>query len=108
MSLGLALSIRADSQVGAAREQRVRDSALNLAEAALNAQVATLGQAQGWPVASTGAMPVCVPSTTNPKCPAPASLAQGYAGVDYTAAPSCPAGTPAQPWTTTVNDNTNG
>lgn len=92
LSAGIAIASTVDTQTRSSRTERVRDSAFNLAEAALNAQVFAVGSS--WPGASTAAYATCVPTTGGSNCPDNASLLQG-ASADLAAAT----------WQTSVRDN---
>lgn len=62
-------------------EQRVRESAFQLAQTAMDAQVVPLGSA--WPASATGAVPAaCVSTTPAPRCPDAATLAAAFPGTD--------------------------
>ncbi len=99
LTAGFAIASTVDTQTSASRSERVRDSAFNLAESALNAQVFRLSDP--WPgVGSTGLsgapLPygTCTQTSTSSQCPDNASLRSGSSG-DLTNAT----------WETTVRDN---
>jgi hypothetical protein len=101
MASGLAFASVVDTQTGASRDQRVRETAFNLAESALSAQVFQLSSPGNWPGfgnAST-AYTACVPGAADPRCPAAAQLTQAFSSVDL--------GTGAT-WRTDVRDNVTG
>ena len=82
LTAGFALVATVDTQSSASRQQRTRDSAFNLAESALNAQIFVL--ARDWPGSrlAPGApppspYPVCSPATGTTRCPDNAALIQG-------------------------------
>jgi Tfp pilus assembly protein PilX len=72
--LGSSLAVAAyvDTQTGLSRQQRTRETAFNLAEAALNQQVVALGRLGSW--STTSAIPSCTPAATDLRCPAPSQL----------------------------------
>lgn len=100
LTTGFALVSTVDTQTRASKVERVRDSAFNLAESALNAQVFVL--ARDWP--GLGAAPVagasklpygtCTQSTGGDRCPDTPSLLGG-GSADLIGAT----------WQTTVRDN---
>jgi Tfp pilus assembly protein PilX len=97
MGLGLGLLLFTDSQQKASARQQANESAFNLAEAALNAQVGQLSRR--WP--STQEIgekeyPTCTPttSTSTNGCPNTASMSAAYPA----AATSCPVGTATEAW----------
>jgi hypothetical protein len=107
LMFGLAVLALTDTQQHQAGVERTRESAFNLGQAALTAQLFRLGRA--WPAESTEALPSsCGPSASSTSCPDAASLASSFnlsaSTGDYAAA-SCPAGTPTTPWTTSAHDN---
>lgn len=107
MSIGLATASYVDGQQRQSGDERVRESAFNIGESALGAQVFQLSRA-AWPTAATPLPAACtsVPDTSaTATCPSAASLAESYKTPDYSSAP-CPAGgTSAPAWTTTVHDD---
>lgn len=99
---GLAVASVVDTQTGASREQRVRETSFNLAESALSAQVFQLATPGNWPGKGTvtaAAYTDCLPSSTDPRCPTPEQLTQAFTSVDL--------GTGAG-WKTSVRDNEQG
>lgn len=99
LTTGFAIVSTVDSQTGASRSERVRDSAFNLAESALNAQVFALGR--DWPGLGAGALPpttlpygTCTQASASSRCPDSALLVQG-GSPDLTGAT----------WQTSVRDN---
>jgi Tfp pilus assembly protein PilX len=118
LGLGMGLLLLTDSQQRASAREQASESAFNVAEAALNAQVGQLSRS--WPGKATEADPDektngivrCTASTSTSAngCPDPGSLSAGYSSVSPG---SCPAGAAAEPWgssltnrwTTYVRDN---
>lgn len=94
LTTGFALVSTVDTQTSASRSERVRDSAFNLAESALNAQIFAL--AHDWPGLGRAALPygTCAPGSTSTRCPDTASLTGG-ASADLIGAT----------WETRVRDN---
>ena len=106
MAIGLALVKLADSQQPPARDERSREAASNLAEAALQAQVFQLSRLP-WPASALGApAATCTAASAAPdSCPATTSIAASFAaGVS----PDYRACTGQQAWTTWVRDNGGG
>jgi Tfp pilus assembly protein PilX len=94
--LGLGMLLFADNQQQASAREQASESAFNLAEAALNAQVGQISHS--WPGDSELADPsqcTAATSTATNGCPDPASLAAGYPA---TGSATCPAGTPSDAW----------
>ena len=77
LSAGLAVLSTVDVQTSASRTERVRDSAFNLAESALHAQMFALGR--DWPGLGRAALPylTCTQASTSSRCPENASLISG-------------------------------
>ena len=101
--LGLAVVSLADTQNQMSGQERVRENAFAVGEAALNAQVFQL--ARNFPHTAPGAFPSsCSPTATPTGCPDGNDM-QGFTSGDYQA--SC-AGTAITRWTTSVRDNSNG
>jgi Tfp pilus assembly protein PilX len=107
MALGLGLLLLTDNQQKASASEQASESAFNVAEAALNAQVGQLSRA--WP--SKEAYPErCTATESAPNgCPTPGSLKVGYPSAGTT---TCPAsqkdawGSPdTNEWTTYVRDD---
>ncbi len=98
---GLAFASTVDTQTGASREQRVRETAFNLAESALSAQVFQLSTPGNWPGKGTVNTQYtdCTPGAADPRCPTAAQLTQAFTSVDL--------GTGAA-WATEVRDNVAG
>jgi Tfp pilus assembly protein PilX len=106
MALGLGALALTDTQHRLSATERARESAFNLSEAALNAQVFQLNHV--WPTAASPASTSCSASAaTDALCPDPASLANSYTGTDY-GSHTCASGTPTDAWTTTVRDDVPG
>ena len=71
LTAGLAIVSTVDTQTDASKAQRVRDSAFNLAESALNAQI--FAMAPGF-ASATAAFGACTPATGTARCPDNAAL----------------------------------
>ncbi len=109
MAIGLATASFVDGQQRQSGADRTRESAFNVAESALGAQVFQLSQA-AWPATSAAALPAsCTPATTaTTSCPDAASLGESYKTADYSTA-ACPGGAASPPpWTTYVHDDSDG
>ena len=101
MGLGLGLLAASDGQSRATARERTRESAFNLAEAALNAHALEL--TRGWvstPLAG------CTPGATDPRCPEPSGVGGGYTTKDYGTA--CVSEPTKRSWETSVHDNIAG
>src|SRR4051794_36564589 len=98
MSLGLAAFAYVDAQQRLSQVERERESAFNLGEAALTAQVFVVGKA--WPNVAAEAYATCSSSSAvSAQCPNPARLVGStgtFTGADYAAGAS---------WTTDVRDD---
>jgi hypothetical protein len=81
LSLGLALLAFTDRQTRLTGEERLRESTLNLAEAAMNAQANLLTSA--WPETSDKAFVPCTQASSNVTCPNPTRLLSGFTNKDY-------------------------
>ncbi len=94
LTAGIAIASTVDTQTSASQAERVRDSAFNLAESALNAQIFVLGR--DWPGFGRSSQPygACTPTSAGTRCPDNASLVAG-GSPDLTGAT----------WTTSVRDN---
>jgi Tfp pilus assembly protein PilX len=101
LALAIGLVAGVQSQLTQSGHERKRESSFNLAEAALNAQMAQLARA--WPTSSA---PSCDPTSTSSVCPTPATISNAYSGGDYSTACSSSPSTPA--WQTTIRDNAAG
>jgi type II secretory pathway pseudopilin PulG len=112
MGFGFGLLLFTENQQTASATEQATESALNIAEAALNAQVGQLSRA--WPVNAGEAYPercTGATSTATNGCPDPSSLSAGYPNISPVA---CPAGSPTEKWgspltnqwTTYVRDDT--
>ena len=98
MGLGLGLLSASDGQSRVTARERTRESAFNLAEAALNAHALEL--TRGWvstPLAG------CTPGATDTRCPEPAGVGGGYTTKDYGTA--CVSEPTKPAWETSVRDN---
>jgi len=107
MSIGLATASYVDGQQAQSGGERVRESAFNVAESALGAQVFQLSRSP-WPATAATALPAsCTPSTSaSATCPDAASLAESYKTPDYTSTAPCAGGATSAPaWATTVHDD---
>jgi Tfp pilus assembly protein PilX len=118
LGLGLGLLLLTDGQQRAAGREQATESAFDLAEAALNAQVGQLSRS--WPAKEGEALPDvktngvvrCTASTSTATngCPTSESLSAGYSNLSTG---SCPTGAATEawgspltnPWTTYVRDN---
>jgi len=106
VAIGLASFSVVDTGQQRAREQRERESALNLAEAVLYSQGFAL--AQTWPGNATGGagMPtVCTSQTVQAKCPDPNNLAAGNSAAPATANFASVDTAADTTWTTRIRDN---
>jgi hypothetical protein len=90
-----------DTQQGASREQRERETAFNLAESALSAQLFSFSRPAGWPGAgfATNPYPQCTQASADPRCPNDGQLRSAFTSVDLG---------PQATWETTVRDNADG
>lgn len=94
LTAGFAVASSVDTQTRESRVERVRDSAFNLAESALNAQVVALGREPAGLGDNITPYTPCTPATPSPRCPQTAALVAG-------GSPDLAGAT----WTTTVRDN---
>lgn len=92
LTAGIAIASTVDTQTSASQAERVRDSAFNLAESSLNAQV--FGLSRDWPGSLPRRYDVCTPTSSPTRCPDNASLVGG-GSPDLTGAT----------WQTSVRDN---
>jgi Tfp pilus assembly protein PilX len=99
VSLGFALIMQVEGQQRESFQERTRESSFNLAEAALNAQVAQLARA--WPSTASAGASSCDSTASSSACPSAATIANGYSGGDY-------GSTAANAWRTSVRDNATG
>jgi Tfp pilus assembly protein PilX len=99
VALGIVLIMQVQGQQRQSFQERTRESSFNLAEAALNGQVAQL--ARLWPTTSSAGVASCDASSTSTACPTASTLANAYNGGDY-------GSTLANAWTTSVRDNASG
>lgn len=95
LMLAMALMSTVDVQTGESRKQRVRETAFNLAEAGLNAQIFSL--ARDWPGAGAALTPypTCSAGVLLSRCPSTAQITQLIPTADTTGAS----------WQTIVRDN---
>lgn len=115
MGLGLGLLLFVDNQQKASGREQASESAFNVSEAALNAQIAQVSRAwpageSGQPFEKTGC--TAASSTATNGCPTAESMKVGYPTVGTT---SCPAGLKdawssptTNQWTTYVRDDAPG
>ena len=95
LSVGIAMLSYVDGSSRRSGEERVGETAFNLAEAGLNNQVLLLSSK--WPTASTGAYPTtCTRTTVVTGCPNAASIASSFTGTDVNTATT---------WIVQVRDN---
>jgi Tfp pilus assembly protein PilX len=110
MGLGLGLLMFADNQQKAAGREQASETAFDLAEAALNAQVGQL--ARVWPAKESEAFPsrcTAAESTATNGCPTAASLASAYNSGPQACTGTEPWGSPlSNSWTTYVRDDLEG
>jgi type II secretory pathway pseudopilin PulG len=110
--IALSLLLLSDNTQKAASREQASETAFNVAEAALNAQVAQLSRA--WPAEAGEAYPSrCISSTTTESngCPSQGNITASYSNVGSN---SCPAGAQGDKWgspttnewTTYVRDDT--
>jgi len=92
LTTGIAIVSTVDTQTSASQAERVRDSAFNLAESSLNAQV--FGLSRDWPGSPPRRYDLCTPTSSPTRCPDNASLVGG-GSPDLTGAT----------WQTSVRDN---
>ena len=93
---GLSLLRAVDTQTDSSKVERQRETAFNLAEGALNAQMFALSR--DWPGPGMVSNPYpawCTPSVDVPRCPSSPALTSAFANVDA----------PGATWTTTVRDD---
>ena len=91
--LAMALLSIVDTQTGQSRQQRVRETAFNLAEAGLNAQIFSLSR--DWPGGGSAPYPTCTGTSTSTRCPSDAQIVRLIPTADATGAT----------WQTIVRDN---
>jgi Tfp pilus assembly protein PilX len=109
LGLGLGLLFLVDGQQKAALGEQGRESAFNVAEAALNSQIGQLSRA--WPSSKTTEYPpscTALSTTSTNGCPTAESMKVGYPNISpgHCTATSEPWGSPASnEWTTYVRDN---
>jgi hypothetical protein len=93
LSIGLATLAWADNGFRTSGEERVRESAFNLADTVLDAQTYQLGR--NWPK-SSNPFPPCSNTAQPAGCPSEATLSQSFTAVDYG---------DGYTWSTQVQDN---
>jgi Tfp pilus assembly protein PilX len=99
MALGLATATIVDTQSRLTGRERVKETAFNVGEGVLNAQVLQLSQTWPGSTSSTSGGPYpasCTRGATNANCPDSASLAAAFQGTDFSSTAA---------WTVTVRDN---
>lgn len=98
LSTGLAFTSVVDTQQGASRQQRERETAFNLAESALSAQLFSFSRPAGWPGAGydDNPYPPCTQGAADLRCPNDGQLRSAFASVDLG---------PEATWQTVVRDN---
>lgn len=98
LATGLAFASVVDTQQGASREQRERETAFNLAESALSAQLFSFSRPAGWPGAGyvTNPYPQCTQASVDLRCPNDGQLRSAFTSVDLG---------PEATWQTVVRDN---
>ena len=106
MGIGLATAAYVDGEQSQSGRERVRESAFNIAESALDAQVLQLSQ--NWPAATgTAVYPSsCTPSPAA-NCPDAGSLQASATTADFSSS-ACPSGSATPLWTTSVHDDGGG
>jgi Tfp pilus assembly protein PilX len=96
MGLGMGLLLLTDNQQKASAREQASESAFNVAEAALNAQIGQLSRV--WPGTKELAIPsrcTAATSTSTNGCPDAGSLNAGYPNISPV---QCPAGTTGEAW----------
>jgi type II secretory pathway pseudopilin PulG len=93
IGLGMGLLFLTDSQQKASAREQASESAFNVAEAALNAQIGQLSHL--WPASEFPSSCTASSSTESNGCPGVKDLEVGY---PKGASPRCPAGTPRDAW----------
>jgi Tfp pilus assembly protein PilX len=99
MALGLATATIVDTQSRLTGRERVKETAFNVGEAVLNAEVLQLSQTWPGSKSSTTGGPYpssCARGATNTNCPDSAALVAGFQGTDVSSSTA---------WTVTVRDN---
>jgi hypothetical protein len=81
LATGLATLSFTDNQTRMTGKERLRESTLNLAEGALNAQANLLSA--GWPETAEKAFVPCTRTSTSVKCPDPGHLLRGFSSKDF-------------------------
>jgi hypothetical protein len=81
LATGLATLAFTDNQTRMTGKERLRESTLNLAEGALNAQANLLSA--GWPETSDKAFVPCTNTSNSVKCPDPGHLLRGFTSKDF-------------------------
>jgi Tfp pilus assembly protein PilX len=97
LGIGLALLSFVDQQSTQSGGERVKESALTLAEGVLNAETNILPA--HWPGSSASAFATCTQTSTATSCPNPTSLLNGFTNHDFGSGGS------ASAWSLTIRDN---
>ncbi|MEA2156943.1 MAG: hypothetical protein QOE11_3083 [Solirubrobacteraceae bacterium] len=106
LAIGLASFTFVDGQQTRGREQRERETSLNLTEAVLYSQGFAL--AQSWPgnAAAAATIPTtCTSASVQPLCPDPSTLAAGNSSSPASANFTSPDASSNVTWTTHIRDN---
>jgi Tfp pilus assembly protein PilX len=85
LALGLGIFALVDGQQAQAKRERVRESAFDVAEAALNSASAFVAMPGKWPTAASP-LTLCTDASTSTACPDPASVRGGLATAETTGA----------------------
>jgi Tfp pilus assembly protein PilX len=98
LGVGVATYGYVDGQTQQSRVGREKETAFNMAEAAINAQIFQLGR--DWPAGGSSApanqYPTCTQASTSPRCPSAAQLTSMFASPDIDSTTT---------WGTSVRDN---
>lgn len=94
LTLGLATLALVDNQTQQSGRERMRETAYNVAEAALSNEVFTMSQP--WPGKASYSLTDCTNSSTGTQCPSPANMAQAFQGSDFSS---------STVWNVSVRDN---
>jgi hypothetical protein len=99
LTSGLALAALVDAQTKVSATTRTRETAFNLGEAALNAQVRALAQPGSWPgpgIAASAQYPTCLSASTDARCPLASELLSLFPTADAASGAT---------WQTDIRDN---
>src|SRR5262249_37262028 len=98
VSMGMATAVVIDSQTQGSARERLDESDFNLAQGALESQMAIL--TARWPGGPGSAFPSpCTSASVSAQCPDPSMLRASFNSLDYASAPV---------WTVQVRDNLTG